>query len=244
MLDGWISRKSSFISEFARRSKSGLRLGMAGMVGLAIVLGATTSALACTCAWDGDWTAHARSAEIIFTGKAIQRTDWQPVADSSGVIIFSSADPTVYEFEVDETLKGNGESASAQGQALQVWTVRDDASCGYNFLLDSAYLVFAYKPVGDSVLRTGSCSGNQILGSSYVDSVMIKVKAALATNAVRHSRETKRGEAGKSFASSGSSRGGTRLIQNGALQSLERRDQRIDGRHTDGRRTDGRHVWP
>jgi hypothetical protein len=185
-----------------------LALGLVGMLGMA------APALACSCVGIEDWDAHARDAEFIFTGKAIQRTDWQPVADSVGVIIFSSDDPTVYEFEVDETIKGIGES---EGAALRVWTVRDDASCGYNFLLDSAYLVFAYKPVGDTVLRTGSCSGNEKLGSHEPDSILSVVKAALATNAV-----------------SGARAAGTRFRPEGALKNLERKDRRMDGRRVAG----------
>ncbi len=191
-------------------------------LGMACCLGMVEKTWSCSCLWIGDWDDYAKRAAFIFTGKAIQKTVTPPKVGPSGEITFSSADPIDYVFQVKEGLKG------VYDAAVRVRTSSDAASCGISFLLDSNYLVFAYKSVSDTVFQSNLCSGNQRLGSNQADSILTVVKAGLATNAVRDSRDKRGGnEVGSSVQTNSSL---LHFRQEGALKNLESRERRLDGR--------------
>lgn len=183
-------------------------LGQVWILVLIGMLGGAAPSLACSCAWIDGWDTFARRTQFIFTGKAKTRTDAPPRIDSSGGVIFSTADLAAFDFEITEAIKG------VQGTTLRILTERSSASCGASFYLDSTYLVFAYQAIGDSSVRTSLCHRNQKLGSDYSDSILTVVKAAVTSSAVRgaHARQS------------------IRQNPEGIMQTLERRERRVDGR--------------
>jgi hypothetical protein len=70
----------------------------------------------------------------------------------------SSADPVLVTFDVSKVWKGSIKKETV------VRTVRDSASCGYEFSLGQSYLVFADKEGG--IIRTGLCTGTQPLNNT------------------------------------------------------------------------------
>jgi hypothetical protein len=71
--------------------------------------------------------------------------------------IIGGADPVTYTFFVEEALKGD----VAAGEAVLVTSARDGAACGQVFGVGQRWRVLATGAGGR--LRTGSCSGNQLL---------------------------------------------------------------------------------
>ncbi len=111
----------------------------------AAVLGRPDCAYACSCAPVGSPQQELAAAAAVFAGRVIQ----VEVPPSVGGIV-SSADPVKVTFEVFEVWKGPVEPF------IQIVTARNGASCGYQFLANTDYLVYARTVEGR--LYAGLCS--------------------------------------------------------------------------------------
>ncbi|QKS46103.1 hypothetical protein HUB94_17935 [Paenibacillus cellulosilyticus] len=107
---------------------------------------------ACSCAAYPDLSSELDAKSAVFAGEV---TSMDTV--SRGDVV-SSADPVFVTFEVAKVWKGSIKKETV------VRTVRDSASCGYEFSLGQSYLVFANEE--DGVIRTGMCTGTQPLNDS------------------------------------------------------------------------------
>lgn len=104
------------------------------LLGCLLVMGLvqvdTPQAFACSCAPPGTPTAEMTNATAVFAGVVTN------VEAPTGAIVRSD-DPVTVTFEVTQVWKG------PRRQTLIVTTVRDSATCGYNFTAGQAYLVYA-----------------------------------------------------------------------------------------------------
>jgi len=100
---------------------------------------------ACSCAEPGSPLEELERSSAVFSGEVIGIVD-----KNKNGYLKSSADPIAVLFEVEETWKG-----VTQSQVL-VYTERDEASCGYQFALNTKYLVYAHE--SDGSLKTSYCS--------------------------------------------------------------------------------------
>lgn len=100
---------------------------------------------ACSCAEPGSAQEELERSSAVFSGEVIGILD-----KNKNSYIQSSADPIAILFEVEETWKG-----VTQSQVV-VYTERDEASCGYQFEINTKYLVFAYESGGS--FKTSYCS--------------------------------------------------------------------------------------
>ena len=100
---------------------------------------------ACSCAEPGSAQEELERSSAVFSGEVIGILD-----KNKNSYIQSSADPIAILFEVEETWKG-----VTQSQVV-VYTERDEASCGYQFAINTKYLVFAYESGGS--FKTSYCS--------------------------------------------------------------------------------------
>lgn len=100
---------------------------------------------ACSCAEPGSASEELERSSAVFSGEVIRFLD-----KNTNYLMQSSADPIAVLFEVEETWKG-----VTQSQVI-VYTVRDETSCGYQFSLNTKYLVYANE--SDGLLKTSYCS--------------------------------------------------------------------------------------
>lgn len=100
---------------------------------------------ACSCDKPGSAQEGLERSAAVFSGEVIGILD-----KNKNGFIQSSADSIAVLFEVEESWKG-----VTQSQVL-VYTERDEASCGYQFSLNTKYLVYAYEL--DGSLKTSYCS--------------------------------------------------------------------------------------
>lgn len=99
-------------------------------------------AFACSCAVLDD---HLDRADAAFVGVVTE-------VDEPAGRIFSSADAVTVRFAVERVQKG------AVGDDVELTTVAEQASCGYDFTEGHRYQVFATDG------QTGLCAGNEELG--------------------------------------------------------------------------------
>jgi hypothetical protein len=120
-----------------------------------------STALACSCV---AFTKpdYARQATLVFTGTVTS------IDIYGGFLLLSTADPVKVVFDVDTVYKGDVRKTMA------VSTVRNGASCGYEFTLGHRYTVFPL--LRDGALKADLCLGNvegpidpqsYLLGSGY-----------------------------------------------------------------------------
>ena len=95
-------------------------------------------------------------SSAVFSGKVIDIIDMNKNNSTQ-----SSIDPIGIVFEVNEAWKGIDETQ------VIVFTERDSASCGFEFLLNEEYLVYANENGGE--LRTTICSRTALLSSAQAD---------------------------------------------------------------------------
>jgi len=100
---------------------------------------------ACSCDMPGNAQEELDRSSAVFSGEVIGILD-----KNKNGYIQSSADPIAVLFEVEETWKG-----VTQSQVI-VYTAKDSTSCGYQFALNTKYLVYAYE--SDGSLNTSICS--------------------------------------------------------------------------------------
>lgn len=122
-------------------------------VSTVIVVGATSSAWACSCIVQTEQDQFER-AEVVFTGTVVERDD-----SNSGQTM-SSGDPVDYTVDVDATQKGS------VGDPAVVRTARDDATCGFSFTVGRRYQIFAQRFEGH--WTTNICSGTHDLGQGAI----------------------------------------------------------------------------
>lgn len=128
-------------------------------VSTVIVVGATTSAWACSCIVQTQQEQFER-ADVVFTGTVVERDD-----PHSGSIV-SSGDPIDYTVDVDGIQKGT------VGDPAVVRSARDGATCGFSFTVGRRYQIFAQRFEGR--WTTNLCSGTQDLGQGAIVSASPK----------------------------------------------------------------------
>ncbi|WP_167568741.1 hypothetical protein [Brevibacillus migulae] len=113
---------------------------------------------ACSCVQLPDVQEALAKAEAVFAGKVIQINEPKP----NGQGILSSSDPVTVTFEVTQTWKGDTQ------KQVRVQTALDSASCGYEFTLNEAYVVYTYKNE-QGVLETNICTRTNTLTAASED---------------------------------------------------------------------------
>ncbi|MGH3928812.1 MAG: hypothetical protein ACRDTF_02395 [Pseudonocardiaceae bacterium] len=136
---------------------------MAGVVlTLSVPLLMVTSApdaLACSCAAMAFPTQIER-ADIVFAGRVIERKE------AAGVLV-GSGDAVTWTFAVDRLHKG------AARDEHEVVSARSEATCGFEFEVGRAYLVFASEQSSDGAdsMVTGLCDGTRRLSEVSADNM-------------------------------------------------------------------------
>jgi len=121
---------------------------------MSMVVGSTGQALACSCVIPDSPAAEMTRATAVFAG--VVSLTWRPAGGVS-----RGNDPVTVTFQVTQTWKG------PRDQTLTVTTAGDSAACGYNFVLDQAYLVYAH---GDNdELSVTLCSRTAPLANAWED---------------------------------------------------------------------------
>lgn len=100
---------------------------------------------ACSCAGPNTVEEEFEQSAAVFSGKVVEIED-----KSKNMFNRSSADPIAVKFEVEETWKGINQTQ------ITVYTAMSSVSCGYEFNLNSAYLVYAHEDNG--ALKVNLCS--------------------------------------------------------------------------------------
>ena len=111
---------------------------------------------ACDCARPGFPKEELSHNSAVFSGKVID------IEDENGNKAFhSSDDPITVLFEVKESWKGNNKSQ------VVIHTVKDSASCGFEFALNEEYIVYANEQDGE--YHVSLCSRTALLSDAGQD---------------------------------------------------------------------------
>ncbi len=122
-------------------------------LGVLLLRGALTSAVACSCLPPPPPLSSAEASDAVFVGR---------------VISVGSTDPTdrfahlEVVFEVVEGFKGVGAA-----ERMTVFTASDGALCGYGFTVEETYVVYAHRSRGG--LWTGLCDRTRQVGRGEAD---------------------------------------------------------------------------
>lgn len=111
---------------------------------------------ACSCVESGTVQEELTRSSAVFSGKVIEIVD-----KNKNNSIQSSADPIAVVFEVEESWKGMDQTQ------VVVYTERSSDSCGYEFVLNNEYLVYARENAVD--LNTSICSRTTLLSAADQD---------------------------------------------------------------------------
>jgi hypothetical protein len=127
-------------------------LAAVSIIGLLLVPGTIH---ACSCAESPSANAELQSHTAVFSGRVLS------VKEPSRLLNWSSADPVKVTFEVYRVWKGD------VGKKVSVQTAMSGASCGFDFVENQEYLVYAYGDMAD--LKAGLCSRTQAFLTSSND---------------------------------------------------------------------------
>jgi hypothetical protein len=122
---------------------------------LATIIAQPRPAFACSCMIPGPPEEALEQAAVVFAGRVVQARR----APAGGAV--NTADLLPYTFEVSEVWKGQVNSTFTIGSPMS------SASCGYEFVLEEEYIVYAYEAEG--VLQTGLCTRTAPLASAEED---------------------------------------------------------------------------
>lgn len=111
---------------------------------------------ACSCAPPDSPMEELNNSSAVFSGKVVEITD-----KNKNAIFQSSADLLDIRFTVNKTWKGIDESE------VVVKSSRDSASCGFEFVLNEEYLVYANEIEGD--YHVNLCSRTASLSEASMD---------------------------------------------------------------------------
>ena len=111
---------------------------------------------ACSCVAPGAVQEELERSDAVFKGKVIGIVDAKENSTMQ-----SSADSIAFIIKVDEIWKGINQAE------LVIYTERDSASCGFNFMEGHEYLIYASKSEDD--LRVSLCSRTTDLASAASD---------------------------------------------------------------------------
>ena len=131
-----------------------------------IFITSITNIFACTCAVLNESLSKKvqksfNQSDLILIGKVIDKE----LKYNENEKYQSSADPTIYKFEVTKIIKGE-----LKKEIIEIASERSEISCGYEFEIGKSYLVYARKSSHFSSLTknefdfvTSLCSRNQKL---------------------------------------------------------------------------------
>lgn len=119
------------------------------------LISSPSTAYACSCAPPPSVEEELERKTAVFSGKVIE------ISGPNNKILRSSADPVAVLLEVDTIWKGINASQ------VMISTAESSASCGFNFDLNTEYLVYAYGEEDD--LQTGLCERTTLLSSASDD---------------------------------------------------------------------------
>ena len=117
---------------------------------------APTKSYTCSCAAPGPVQDELERSDAVFKGEVIGVVDAK-----ENSTLQSSADPIAFIIKVDEIWKGIDQTE------VVIYTERDSASCGFNFIEGHEYLIYASKSEGD--LHVSLCSRTTDLTSAAAD---------------------------------------------------------------------------
>lgn len=124
------------------------------LLSLCLLFGYSNFAYACSCKQPAPPKEALKKSSAVFIGIATAKKD-------NGVSYTVS-------FDIIEIVKG------AKKPSTTVSTNRDEASCGYNFLLNETYLVYAYGEPGH--LETNICTRTASLADAEEDVKALNIK--------------------------------------------------------------------
>jgi Tissue inhibitor of metalloproteinase len=125
------------------------------LISFLMLLIPATPTYACSCASLPPADENLARKTAVFAGKVVS------IKNANFSIFKSSADPVQVTLEVSEVWKGPAQ------QKIVITTAESSASCGYNFDLNSEYLVYAHGE--NNQLSTGLCEGTKLLSSAASD---------------------------------------------------------------------------
>lgn len=125
------------------------------LISLMMLLIPANPTYACSCASLPSVNENLAMKTAVFAGKVVS------IKNNSFSLFKSSADPVQVTLEVSEVWKGPAQ------QKIVITTAESSASCGYNFDLNSEYLVYASGE--NNQLSTGLCEGTKLLSSAASD---------------------------------------------------------------------------
>lgn len=111
---------------------------------------------ACDCAIPENVNEEVGRSSAVFSGTVVRIFD-----ENKSKLTQSSADPISVVIEVDETWKGINQTE------VIVNTERDEASCGFEFVLNETYLIYANEDNGE--LRASYCSRTALFSDAQED---------------------------------------------------------------------------
>src|SRR5262245_14621418 len=88
-------------------------------------------------------------ATAIFVGRVVGSLERKYVERNGNKTVY---DVGTIRFLIQENLKG------APGYEIEIHSGRGDGDCGYMFLRNESYVVYAYKSSEDNMLYTGICT--------------------------------------------------------------------------------------
>lgn len=103
-----------------------------------------TTTYACSCVGPNTVEEEFERSAAVFSGKVVD------IEDKKSMFNLSSAALIAVKFEVEESWKGLNQ------KQMTVYTAISTDSCGYDFNLNTAYLVYAYE--SDGAYNVGLCS--------------------------------------------------------------------------------------
>ncbi|MFJ7737699.1 hypothetical protein ACIQ2D_15400 [Lysinibacillus sp. NPDC097287] len=111
---------------------------------------------ACSCAKSYTVEEELEQSAAVFAGEVVEIVD-----KKKSMFNLSSTDPIAVKFEVEESWKGLNQTQ------VTVYTERYSASCGYEFNLNTAYLVYAHEANG--AFNVNLCSRTTPLLTAEMD---------------------------------------------------------------------------
>jgi hypothetical protein len=123
---------------------------------------------ACDCTVPSTVKEEFQRQTAVFSGKVVS------INKTNEGLIWSSADPVKITFEVDQAWKGE------VGNKLSFYTAMSSASCGYEFMENERYLVYATGE--NDHLQVGLCSRTKFLITAVEDLQALGVPIAISSN--------------------------------------------------------------
>jgi hypothetical protein len=178
------------------------------------MLFAFEAAYACFCSTPGPPCDYYANTEAIFLGRVVGSTERKTHTDEKG-------NKTVYEiglvrFLVQENYKG------APGYEIEIDAGKGGADCGYSFLRNESYVVYAYRDPRNNLLSTGICTRTKHVSAADEDLKYLRGLANANPGGMLYGRLTRYiGDPEHGPVEEGPKMAGVKIIITGAGRTIE-----------------------